>query len=419
MSDLFRKEVRWATRLREALNMYVRYVVYIGGILLVVAAAALAMWTYSLRFSATRIIAQCSHLPVSIKARCYTDHINDVLNHRGLKSALDLVASSYAVDKDVNGFCHSNMHDLGNAAYQQFALSGTIDLSPSASYCGYGFYHGFISSMIEQSGSLKQAVAFCAYVGKTLGGEQAYAEGSCYHGIGHGVTDGTDVSAWGDMRKIGAPGLAICRQFNSNDEFEARCASGVFNSINVMYFDPKYKLDVHNDPYALCRTASYDTNERRACYSQMNVIVSRISDHDLARMIAYAKPIQDPIYRGIAIQSNADLVFATAPYPEYPAAIKVCNTLSSPDERESCTIGLVDGFMEFGLPGKEYVQALSFCAQPEMTKEQTAACYNQVVAYAPGIYSPALQQQICGLIPAPYIPATCTTTKSTSPSSNI
>ncbi len=406
MRNVFKTENRFGRSLQLFLNKYIRYIGFFSAILLVILIGALAMLTYSARFSAMRIIAQCSHLPSNTKALCYTEHINEVLNHRGLKSALDLVAASYAVDPDVNGFCHSNMHDLGIAAYKEFAATNKIDLSPSASYCGYGFYHGFINAMMNDTGSLKQAVAFCSYVGKTLGGEQSYAEGSCYHGIGHGITDGTDVSAWGDMQKIAAPGLAICQQFASNDEFEARCASGVFNAIDVMYFDSKYKLDAHNDPYALCRTASYDANEKRSCYDQMNVIVAQISGHDMARTLVYAEAIQDPVYRHIAVQSNAGRVYAAPPYPEYPAAIAICNALSL-DDRRPCMIGLIDGFMEFGLPGKEYERALSFCGQSQLSKDQTADCYKQVTVYAQGIYSPALQQRICSQIPASYRPALC------------
>ena len=374
--------------------------------IILIAVCVFSAHTYFLRFSDGNILTQCSHLPVSTKALCYTNHINDVLDYRGLKSALNLVATSYGADPDVASFCHSNMHDLGAAAYKQFARTGTIDLSPSASYCGYGFYHGFVTEMMNETGSLKQAVAFCVYVGKTLGAVQQYAEGSCYHGIGHGITDGTDPSTWGDMQKIAAPGLATCEHFAANNEFEARCASGVFNAIDVMYLNPRYKLDVQNDPYALCRTPSYDANETISCYQQMNVIVHFIAHRDMARMLAYAEAIPYPSFRHMAIKSNANLVYASPPNPTYSEAISNCNALVS-DDRNYCLIGLIDSFMEFGTPGGEYVRALSFCGLPQLSQEQTAACFREVVIYAKGIYPAKLQQEICALVPPAFTPAMC------------
>ena len=378
----------------------------LGCLMLCLAVGAVAWHVYAGRFSSARIIAECSKVSYGVKALCYTNRINDVLAHKGLKSALDLVAASYTADPDVIKFCHSNMHDLGGAAYKEFERTGKVDITSGASYCGYGFYHGFMTEMLAETGSLQEASTFCAYVGKQIGGEQVYAEGSCYHGIGHGVTDGTDPDLWGDAEKIAAPGLTLCRTIGKTDEFAMRCASGVFNAIALMYKDPQYKLNAHNDPYALCRTVSYTGNEKRACFDQMNSLAFNVAGRDLKNALRYAAAISDAFYRQIAIQGLAGLEYTTPPMPTAADGVSACATLSG-DNWVSCMRGLVNGFMEYGTPGAEYADALQFCTKVILPSAQRRVCFDQVARYAQGIYSPSEQKMICGRIPSDMTPLSC------------
>jgi hypothetical protein len=387
------------------MNRRIAYGATTGLIILALVSGAVLCFR-SERYSESRIISECSQARSNVKALCYTERVNNLLKNRGLKAALSLVAASYAKDPGVASFCHANMHDLGAAAYKQFASKGQIDLSSDASFCGFGLYHGFMEEMLVETGSLDQARSFCTYVGKELGGAQAYAEGSCYHGIGHGVTDGTDVPKRGSAAALAAPGLALCRTVSPEGEYATRCASGVFNSVALMYRDPIYKLDAHDDPYALCRTASYDASEKKACYDQMNTLVSYISDRDPHRALSYPAAIRDPYYRSIAIKTAMTMVFAPPSLRPSSEAPGICASLSGED-RDACVRGLVDGLIEFGSPGSESHKALSFCSAKEWSLEEGRICMDEIIVYAQGLYSKDRQVEICEQISAALVPPAC------------
>ena len=377
-----------------------------GLIFLIIVGAIGAWWWFSPVQEIARSVAVCLDAAPNMKAVCYTDKIGAMLAAHGLQPALALVAASYNADPAVATFCHSNMHLLGASAYKQFAARGSIDLTPDASFCGFGFYHGFMEEMLVETGSLDQAKAFCAYVAKKLGGDQQYAEGSCYHGIGHGVTDGTNAVDRSDAASIAAPGLALCRKI-AIGTLEMRCASGVFNSVALMYFDPAYNLDAHNDPYALCRTNSFDASEKEACYDQMNTLVSRLSKHQPSAMIDYASTVNDPHYRAIALKGALLLTYAQPTRNQLADGPSVCEALRGTD-RDACIAGLVDSVIEFGPPGTELERGLSFCEQAAWKEDDARLCTNELMRYAQGLFTPSDQEALCYKIPPSLLPSACT-----------
>src|SRR3989338_8528765 len=168
--------------------------ILIGAFFTIVLAGG-ALYVHAEQLSAKRIIAECS--AAKNKPLCYTDHLDEVLKRRGLSPALSLLAAAYAADPEGGGFCHGNTHDLGKAAYEEFHRGGEVKLGANTYYCGYGFYHGFLEALVVETGSLDEAREFCTYAGKSVPKPEGYAEGACYHGIGHGVTDGSDPGLWG------------------------------------------------------------------------------------------------------------------------------------------------------------------------------------------------------------------------------
>jgi hypothetical protein len=376
-------------------------------VFVLIAAASTWGYLYAADFSTKHILAECSGESNAFKALCYTNHINDTLAHRGVSAAFDLLAAAYVADPDVKGFCHGNTHDIGKMAYDIYKTKGVLDISQNASYCGFGFYHGIMEQMFAETGSLADAKTFCSHVNSVLGTNQAYAEGSCYHGIGHGVTDGSDPSAWGDVQKMMEPGLRLCRQIADTSELEMRCASGVFNSIAIMYRDPKYRLGTPANPYALCTSASLNSEEKRACYDQMNTLVYFIlPQQDIAKALSYAEAISDPVYRTQAIQGVASAAGAQSSPATRDTAALACRALSGSGD-EACVRGLLAGIMEFGTPGSEYQDGLSFCSMTALEGGERKICFDEMVIYAQGVYPLSLQQTICRAIPKADRPAQC------------
>ncbi len=374
---------------------------------IVVLAGFFGLWRpYDSKLSEERIVAECKGMTKKFKSLCYTKHIEETLSRYGLSASLELLALAYNADPDFASVCHGNTHDLGKAAHKIFKRTGAIDLTTQVSYCGFGFFHGFMEEMLVEEGSLDGARAFCRYVGETLGRDQQYAEGACYHGIGHGVTDASDPRVWGDAAKMAEPGLSLCRKVATTDEWRLRCASGTFNAISLLYRDPKYKLDAHDEPYALCTRSEYSTSEKKACYAQMNTLVSYLAQGDLAKLFGYPAHITEKEYRNAAMESAATVVSSRRKKYSAEQLIRACRPMPA-ELSEYCIRGLVGGILEFGTPGSELSEAFAFCESPEMTAGERAECIGQIPRQGEGVYSREQQKMICESIPPDSRPESC------------
>jgi len=254
--------------------------------LLVVGICGIASYSAFAHRSSESVVRVCGE--AENKPLCYSTHIKDVLSAKGIPAAFDVLASAYEQDPGFAGTCHAVTHELGEAAYRAFHTTGKTELTSKASYCGYGFYHGFLDALLIDTNDLAEARSFCTYVGENVPHPPApeFAEGSCYHGIGHGITDGTDTALWGDAIAITKPGLILCEQVaDGNRAWQLRCSSGVFNAIGNMYLDPKYKLDSGPDPYALCRDGGFSRADQESCYSQMNTQAAELAHGDLGAIL--------------------------------------------------------------------------------------------------------------------------------------
>ncbi len=337
-------------------------------------------------------------------AQCYDTYFDDLLTDSGVVPALDALASLYLVDARFPRFCHTNTHDIGRAAYRVFAADRRADITMKASYCGFGYYHGFMEEMFKESGTLADSKEFCRLVGEKLGGEQAYAEGACYHGIGHGVTEEPDPSQWGDAEALTRPGLELCRSISDTDEWLMRCASGVYNSLAIMYRDPLYELTVPEDLFEVCHDTTLLKPERKSCYSQMNTLVAHYAKQDPRAAFKYTESIQEPQFRREAIVSIAAM-------PEQWRLVGIGESVSVCREvvpfTKNCIRGVVAGMMEFGLPGKEADKAFEYCSNEQLLPEERQACMNEIVVMAQGMFPKDRLKQLCTRFPDDYMPSEC------------
>ena len=187
------------------------------------------------------------------KKQCWESAMVDILNKKGLASAFDYVADLYDKEPEFAKDCHSYTHVLGQSAYEQFYESKNLEMSPKTAYCGYGFYHGFMETLMQSGKSHVEAKEFCELVDEKLAGYTDKTLTSCYHGIGHGIVDGSDPRAWGDAEAVIAPGLLICGKISDDSVIKYSCATGVFNSLAIALNFNQYNLKPDTDnPYASC-----------------------------------------------------------------------------------------------------------------------------------------------------------------------
>lgn len=328
------------------------------------------------------------------KEQCFAEQIVSVGTEDGIGRGFDLLAEIYALDQEFAEFCHGNTHDLGEIAYHKFVQTGNVSLSEKTSFCGFGFYHGFMEALLAESGELAEAQRFCEYADSELSGQVSGIPYACYHGIGHGVVDGSDPRRWGDMQSFIEPGLTLCAKFTDNEEHRERCASGVFNSLAVAFYNPKYRLPFDPaDVYAICRVQK-ESYERESCHDQMNSYVVP-KTRDIRAALAVAINSASDEFRKTAVVSVAAFSAKTALSEGRDPAddMRVCTELSQ--YAHECVQGYATGLIEFGLPDREFDIPLEVC--PRMGTF-SADCYRGLANAARDRATPKSQKNVCQAI---------------------
>ncbi|MCH7730573.1 hypothetical protein IID21_03545 [Patescibacteria group bacterium] len=334
--------------------------------------------------------------------RCWQETIENALAEGGIEGGFFALSDLYDNDPSFRSDCHGYTHIIGEEASSVFARGEDMALTTKASYCGYGFYHGFMETLLQTTGDLSQAREFCDYVDKQLASQNPGAWRACSHGIGHGTVDGSDPRTWGDAEAMIAEGLRLCEILSSEEFQKDLCASGVFNSLAIMHYDPKYKLEINNaDPYWICQkqTVGYF---KKPCYEEMNTLTLRSSGNDFSKASFHVENIEESEYAVFAIQSLAayasSFAIKDASYREF---IATCQSLSE-HLKIPCVAGFAAGLLEHGPPEREYVAALDYCASEMLTEKEKEACYKRLLGGAWHLYSSQKYQDICNLVAREY-----------------
>lgn len=118
------------------------------------------------------------------------------------------------LDPQIAGVCHALAHDLGHAAL--ILAHGEVSqvLNDRDDVCGGGFTHGVVEQALGKSKNLvRDLLRICA----------PRQDGSCFHGVGHGLMFATDMKV--------ADALDFCDRAPA-EILAHRCGEGVF----VQYF---------------------------------------------------------------------------------------------------------------------------------------------------------------------------------------
>jgi len=321
--------------------------------------------------------------------------LNDLIERAGkenIDAGLDMLAQVYTRDQEFANSCHGTTHTLGEFAYDDFKNETNFSLSPKTAYCGFGFFHGFMEALLAEGGDIGEARRFCDWADGDLHDATAGVSVACYHGIGHGIVDGSDTATWGDVDAFIAPGLKLCDTLGDNLEHKTRCASGVFNSLGGAFFEPKYRLPLDNsDPYAICRTQKLEY-QKKACYDQMNSYVVP-STQSFAEALALAATTPEKEYRQLTVTTVAALAAKQTLASNSDAArdLGACLRLET-GLRVTCANGFANGLIEFGLPGDEFTIPLAACAE---AGDLAKSCFDGVARAAYDRVDRATQERVC------------------------
>ena len=194
----------------------------------------------------------CQNLnSTSQKLQCWEELIGSTLNSGGIDQAFKIVEQLYQEDPVFISNCHDFVHLIGEKAYQKFSNQQDFNFSSKTYYCGYGFYHSFMESLIDDGEDFEKARQFCDLVDRKIHSQNADAKGACYHGIGHGAADNHDQNTFKDETELTSNALDLCEKVSEENVFLNRCSSGVFNVLAIAYNSNRLKIR-KTDPLRFC-----------------------------------------------------------------------------------------------------------------------------------------------------------------------
>jgi len=335
---------------------------------------------------------------------CWRDELTSALEQEGVAAAFNLFAALYNREPKFAENCHPFTHLIGEGAYEKFSKKEDFEVSPQVAYCSYGFYHGFMEAMVQKTGKSEDARKLCDYVGKQLaqeGGEVGTAD-ACFHGIGHGVTDGSGPQAQRDVFAAINPGLKLCEKVGRNEREIKLCGTGVFNALAGFYTKPEYRLD-KQDPFWICRQQS-KSYFKHACYDDLKTLTMSLADNNFAKTIGlYYENIPEDTYAADAIDNLA--TFAGYSILRNNTINDSINTCQRTQKRLQipCIRGLGAGFMTAGIPDEEYKRALGeVCGSHLLNEEERDGCFERVMWVSYARYSREKHREICATVPAKY-----------------
>lgn len=357
----------------------------------------------------------CSKVSKDQKLACFENLVDKTLKDKGLGEAFEALAILYKNEPQFTLSCHDFAHKLGAKAYQLFSQKEDFQLSDKSSYCGYGFYHGFMETLLQTTGDMGEARRFCEYADIQLKKTTSDAGGACFHGIGHGAVDGSDPRTWGDPQKMIEPALELCK-IVSNDENPPtspagergepprygklfRCVTGVFNALEILSTSNKYKLSLNkDDPFGMCKTQP--ARYKEACFMQFIVAVMSLTGNDFIQSAEIIDTIKEDKYAIPTLQS----LVVELPHQgktDYSETLTYCRSLSE-RFRETCVYAYAEGFMKYGPPQKEYVEALKFCNSFLLTEAEKQACFRRILSILRIWYTVEKSRDICNSVDQKY-----------------
>lgn len=332
------------------------------------------------------------------KLQCWEDLIDSSLKNQGIEKTFEIVENLYTSEPVFANDCHAYVHKIGEKTYELFSQNQNFTLSPKTSYCGYGFYHAFMESLLLDSANLDKARQFCDYVDRQMGSIMADAKGACYHGIGHGVADNHDQKNWENEKALVNQPLKLCEKVAPNEVLLNRCSSGVFNVLAIAYNSNKVKIN-SQDPLWFCRQLSHNIY-KKTCYEEMNTALFALTHRDFIQAAKFIEGIQEDEFANSGIRSLAGVYgMSLVQNSDFAKPIKDCRQLQL---RLSCFKGFVGGLMEGGRPGIEYVKAISLCKDSSLNKEEKRVCFEEILWLSSQYYPKEKYQSVCNMIDDEY-----------------
>jgi plastocyanin len=302
----------------------------------------------------------------TIQPECWEGELRSVLVESGLSSVFNRVRELYDTNPEFRRNCHDVMHFVGQSAYNEF-LENTPPVDRNdASLCGFGFYHGFMESMLVEkgSGNYDDALRYCGALEiPNAKPRMGNGVGQCYHGIGHALFDLLPGELWGDGQRMMHAANKICISLFSLDEKKLEsCNSGVYNSLANAYSARAYNLayeQLDPDPLAICQ--GEDALSQDSCFGEVLHGYIRDKQWDATTMIQYIEAISLELARESVWRAYAQTdVKRSIDAPNLQTFATLCERPRVRDS-EACVVGVQSGLATLGEPGRQRDAIDAFC----------------------------------------------------------
>lgn len=358
--------------------------------------------------------------------QCWQRLILETLNQQGTVAAFNVISDLSKRNRVFNQECHTYSHLVGEYAYDLFVQDKNFEVTSDMSACGYGFYHGFMETLLLTSGDITEAQAFCDELGSRMSHGGQAASAACFHGSGHGAVDGSDPTAWGDIDALIEPGFKLCAVLARNSYERYLCDTGVFNSIEILSEQPKYDIRwLREDPFTFCNEQPVE--RREACYSNMIPILLEITNNSVrdALRLAYENMISqsESTVNDVTVRElvTTGIVFEFIRLNQSSdsfndEATKLCNSLAYQD-RVACVQGMAGGFIKYAEVGNEYAAAITFCNTEQLTSSEQEHCFSYVLPRMNARYDSNVVNELCEMVPNEYKDRGCPVRSNDAPES--
>lgn len=332
---------------------------------------------------------------------CFDNLVRKTVEEDGVDAAYKLFTDAFARG-ELPRSCHWTAHQIGEAAYELFRQGKDIPISESMSYCGYGFFHGFLEGLLRENPDPREALKFCDVINERLG---SMGLQNCYHGIGHGYTEDPPYPASiGDFQAMIAPGIDMCEYlFGKNFTNLNLCMTGVFTVPAGFAKDEKYGLSFDKkDPFKYCKGQPY--RYLKACYGEFAPKLDSVLEWDIRKLPPYVSAIKDEKLKRLvtwvvpSVMMAHDILAA-----DNSSYIIGCRESFTGRLRLICWGGTIQGFMQHGEPEKQHTKVFSFCAASAWdSEEERMFCWGEGLRQLRMVYASDTMHSICTQVPAVY-----------------
>jgi hypothetical protein len=235
---------------------------------------ASALTALSIIEKASNTAIDCSG-PSANDYSCYQKRYQDLVYNSGVEAAFADLKDKSTKEEFVRSNCHQLTHVIGRAAADLYGGEIASTYSRGDNFCGSGYYHGAIESVMATLGAdkvLDEADNICA----DLREQNRYLNyRNCAHGLGHGFMGLYQNELFESLEACGA----LSKEFERD-----QCSGGVFMQ-NINDDDnpsnPSKYLKADQPFYPCTEVKSEYTTQ---CYSRHTTYALKVQGNDFSKV---------------------------------------------------------------------------------------------------------------------------------------